>query len=443
MVPVHDAEGAGQGGEGSEGVMVPAITLSEGQQRAYDVALSGKSMFITGPGGTGKSEVLSTIIKGLGNVGRSVAVCASTGIAAIRVGGSTIHSWLGTGLHQNSGELSKAIARGDVFRNIRKVEERLKGADVLVIDEVSMLSGDYISMMDFWLKRYRKSSMKPFGHVQMIFTGDFLQLPPVSKRGEEADYPYAFQSPAWQKLAMENVALTHVFRQDDREFIEHLMRVRRGYLPLDTQKYFNARVGVKLKDPTRLYAHNATAYSVNFQFLHKLAGKKYEFEADVEADDDMWGEKIVKDCIADFSLELKVGAPVLFLRNNYALKYVNGERGTITEVCPPVITVQKLDGTVVHVVKETWEAKDADQKVRATMAQYPLKLAWAMTIHKSQGMTLDLLECNVSECFAPGQTYVALSRVKTAGGLALTENIEPEHVKTDSVLVEYCQKLGI
>jgi len=419
------------------------IVLSEGQQKALDLALEGRSMFITGMAGTGKSEVLDRIIESLEEQGKSVAVCASTGIAAIRVGGCTIHSWLGTQLCKNSGELSQAIARGDVFKNARKIEARIKSADVLIIDEVSMLSGDYVSMMDFWIKRHRKVISKPFGGLQMIFTGDFLQLPPVKKRGEKMDYMYAFQSPAWQKLEMENVALTHVFRQDDVEFIEHLRRVRKGYLPFDTQKYFNTRAGTALEDPTRLYAHNETVYSVNFQHLQQMPGKKYEFDAVIDAESEMWAEKIVRDCLADVSLELKVGAPVLFLRNNYEKMYINGERGKVVKIEGNEIVVEKRDGDIVEVIPETWELKDADQMVRASLRQFPLKLAWAMTIHKSQGMTLDRLECNVAECFAPGQTYVALSRAKTIEGLALTEPIEPEHVMADAVLVKYCNDLGI
>ena len=148
-------------------------------------------------------------------------------------------------------------------------------------------------------------------------------------------------------------------------------------------------------------------------------------------------------CLAEFTLELKLGAPVLFLRNNYEAHYINGERGTVVRMTPDEVEVEKENGHIVLVTREKWEYKNADDKVLAVMSQIPLKLAWAMTIHKSQGMTLSRLECDASQCFAPGQTYVALSRAKTIEGLALTEPLTPRAVKADPVLVEYCESLGI
>jgi len=421
---------------------VPTITLSADQQAAFDAAVAGENLFITGPGGTGKTEVVNRIITGLRSSGKTVAVTASTGIAAIRLSGCTIHSWLGTGILKNPGELKKALADHELY-NAKKIEQRMKDADVLVVDEVSMLSGDFLSMMDSWIKSCRKVSLKRFGGLQVIFTGDFLQLPPVEKRGDRFEYRYAFESPAWKALKPAPIALRHVFRQDDEEFIGYLSKLRKGQVDEKMLTYFNARVDAKLEDPTRLYARNDRVYSVNYAYLQQLPGEKREYEADIDSEDDRWAEKIVKDCIADYIVELKVNAPVLFLRNNREAGYINGERGTVVEMADGKVTVRKETGHVVEARPETWELRDADQKVRATLTQIPLKLAWAMTIHKSQGMTLSRMECDVAECFAPGQTYVALSRAKSIDGLALSEEMESGHVEADPTLVAYCTELGI
>jgi ATP-dependent exoDNAse (exonuclease V) alpha subunit len=349
---------------------------------------------------------------------------------------------LGTNILKNQGELAAALKRHDLHR-ARVTEQRISKADVLVLDEVSMMSGDYISMMDFWIKTCRKTSLKPFGGMQVIFTGDFLQLPPVQKRGQKFEYPYAFQSPAWGRSKLRNIALKEVFRQEDAKFIDMLMRVRKGRVGLKHLAYFNEQVGATLKNPTKLFAKNDAVYAENYKHLAALEGEKIEYEAIIECEQDRYAEKLVKDCIAEFQLELKVGAPVLFLRNNYQEGYINGERGVVVDMRADRVTVQKSSGRMVDVERETWEYKDPEGKILATMKQMPLKLAWAMTIHKSQGMTLDLLEVNASECFAPGQTYVALSRAKTFEGLSLTEPLTHKAVKADPVLVDYCDSLGI
>jgi len=407
------------------------------------LVLDGNSVFITGPGGVGKSFVLDRIIQGLRERKKDVAVCASTGIAAIRLYGSTVHAFLGTGLCGSPRALAQGLKKGEV-RNPEKVEMRLRRTDVLVLDEVSMLSGDYLDMMDMWLQRNRRV-LKPFGGMQLVFCGDFLQLPPVQKQTDRFDHLYAFQSPAWAARNPVMVPLTEVFRQHDKEFIEHLMLVRKGQVPATTLAYFSKRVnalGVSL-NPTRLYSRNDTAARVNKERLDALKAPMKTYTADIEGDSDMWMEKIVKDCLAELDLVLKIGAPVLFLRNNYEAGYINGERGTVIDLGEGYVQVQKMDGRVVQVNQECWELRDGERTVRATMRQYPLKLAWAITIHKSQGMTLDLLQCDVSECFAPGQTYVALSRASTVEGLGLTAPMRAEHVQADPTLVAYCNDHGI
>jgi ATP-dependent exoDNAse (exonuclease V) alpha subunit len=419
---------------------VDHVVLSEGQCDALEAAVAGDSIFITGPGGTGKSVLVEHIIAALRKAGKEVAVAASTGVAAIRVGGCTIHSWLGTQIKKNKAELAKTVSEHRI-KDIRRIEQRLRDCQVLIVDEVSMLSGDYVEMMDFWLRRVRRVITKPFGGLQVIFTGDFLQLPPVKKRGEHFEYDYGFQAPAWKKADLKVHALTKVFRQDDQEFVDMLMRLRVGDLDPLVFAYFNSRCGAELYvDPTRLYARNDTVHSVNFRELRKLPGRQYTYDCELEGEDE-WAEKLARDCIADPFVELKLGAPVLFLYNNYEVGYVNGERGTVVECRRGFVKIEKADGRVVPVDPVSWTIKDADDETRATMRQLPIKLAWAMTIHKSQGMTLDALECDVSECFAPGQTYVALSRVRSYEGLSLTEPMESKHVRVDKEIVAFCQSV--
>jgi ATP-dependent exoDNAse (exonuclease V) alpha subunit len=378
--------------------MVP-LTLSPEQKQAYDLSLAGRNVFVTGPGGVGKSEVVNQIIEGLGHSGKNVYVTASTGVAALRVGGSTIHSYLGTGIAFNKDVLRKNFARGYIPR-LEKVEERFRKTDVLVIDEISMLTGDYLEMMDWWIKRHRTST-SPFGGIQLIFSGDFLQLPPVIKREMNIASKYAFQSPAWARANFETVHLETCFRQDDAEFLKHLLRIRRGVVPFDTDKYFRVCVNAALDEPTRLYSTNNKVLEVNMSYLTQLPGPVHEYEATFDGDAENYAEKLVKNCIADFCVELKVGAPVIFLRNMYEegrLSVVNGQRGEVVSCDEGFVTVV-TDGLTYTINPVEWEYKDADQNVLCTMHQIPLKLAWALTIHKSQGMTLDTLHCDVASCF--------------------------------------------
>jgi len=419
------------------------LILSPEQREAYDLAMDGRNVFVTGPGGVGKSEVVNQIIDGFHMDGKNVYVTASTGVAAIRVGGSTIHSYLGTGIAFNKDSLRKDFARGYVPR-LEKIEERFRKTEVLVVDEVSMLTGDYLEMMDWWIKRHRTSTA-PFGGIQLVFSGDFLQLPPVIKRSMKVATKYAFQSPAWERADFQTVHLETCFRQDDEELLKHLLRIRRGVVPFDTDKYFRERVGVELDEPTRLYSTNQKVFEVNMQYLTQLPGEVREYEATFEGDADKYAEKLVKNCIADFCVELKVGAPVIFLRNRYEdghLSVVNGQRGKVIGFEEGRVQVVS-DGCTYDVDPVEWEYKDADQKVLCTMHQMPLKLAWALTIHKSQGMTLDSLHCDVASCFEKGQVYVALSRVKSVGGLSLSAPLDAKKVQACREALDFYEALEV
>lgn len=423
--------------------MPEPFQLSDEQQRAVSLVNDGHSIFLTGAGGTGKSETLNRIIEQFTQKRKTFAVCASTGIAAVRIGGCTIHSCLGTGILKNIEELKAALDRGKM--NIERMTWKLGRLDAIIFDEISMISGDQIEMFDWWLRRIH-GTKKPFGGIQMVLSGDFLQLPPVIRRDDVIEYEYAPASPAWQQLDPEIVYLTKIFRQEDAEFIEHLARVRYGEADDATIDYFNQRVGRKLKLPTRLYAKNDKVDKINSRELQKLSSRLHTFHASFEGDD-RYFEKLARDCIVPEHLELKEGASVLFARNKYDYVnfgppwYINGERGIVKQIDDDGICVEKDDATVVTVTPETWSLYDHQHRIIATMRQYPLKLAWAITIHKSQGATLTEMLCDVSECFSHGHVYVALSRVKSLAGLSLSRPMKAKDIYADPDVVQWYRML--
>lgn len=408
--------------------------LGEEQQRAYDDALAGRNCFVTGPGGVGKSELVHRIVRDLRGKGRKVAVTASTGIAAINVGGVTIHSFLGLGIAGNKDAGIKAMSSNKLL----EVQKRIGSIHTIIIDEISMMTGDYIDMMDWWLCMVRGAPVGsiPFGGYQVIFVGDFLQLPPVI-RDNEVKRKYAFQGAAWQSAGLAHHFLLKNYRQSASEFKKHLMRIRRGVFPEDTEDFFGECVGRKLSvTPTRLYPTNQEARNVNDRALSKLSGESFEATAQLEGAP-KWCDALKDNCIAELELSLKRGAPVIFLKNNRELGYYNGMRGNVTDFSPEAVQVALADGTAIAVGREQWEMVSATDEVLATLDQFPLKLAWAITVHKSQGMSLDFLEFDPSSTFEDGQAYVALSRVRTLEGLRLTTSLRPKHVRAARLVVEY------
>jgi len=424
--------------------MQTPFQLSDEQQQALDCVTTGESIFLTGPGGTGKSETINRIIEELTLQGRRFAVCASTGIAAVRIGGCTIHSCLGTNIINSVDDLKVAIKHGKL--NLDRATWKLGALDTIILDEVSMLSGDYITMMDWWLRTLLGGTKKPFGGIQVIFSGDFLQLPPVIRYDQPVRDEYAPASKSWQKLNPKIIYLTKIFRQDDKEFIRHLNGIRYGNPSSETIDYFNARVGAPLKLPVQLYAKNAAVDAVNNRELAKLPGAAKLYEAEFSGDQRLWS-KLARDCIVPDKLRLKPGAPVLFARNKYEYGppvetlFINGERGVIEELADDTITVKKDTGEIVFVEPERWGLYNHQHKEVAAMEQFPLKLAWAITIHKSQGMTLSAMRCDVSECFSPGHVYVALSRVKTLDGLSLVRPVTANAVEADPDVVQWYREL--
>jgi len=384
------------------------------QAQALGVMLGGESVFLTGPPGAGKTFVLNQFVKRAVKTGKVVAVTASTGIAATHIGGTTIHSWSGLGIRDVLG----ARDRQQLAGNARLVK-RYNACDVLVIDEVSMLHGHRLDMVNEVCKLLRKSE-RPFGGLQVVLVGDLFQLPPVNRGSDEMDF--AHLSDAWQELEPKICYLSEQHRQQEDGLLDLLEAMRRGELETMHQEILQARIGTKPPDGqqvTRLYAHNVDIATVNQRHLAANTNEPHEYEMETKGPAAKV-EQLGRSVLAPEILELKVGAEVMFVANNPTAGFFNGTRGKVVDFSDDQPVVQ-LAGNKrkIKVTEHSWKLEE-DGRVRAEVSQLPLRLAWAITIHKSQGMSLDSAEIDLSKSFTPGMGYVALSRVRSLDGLYLS-----------------------
>lgn len=428
--------------------------LNYEQKVCFDAAMTNRNVFISGPGGVGKSFVLRAITEEFKLRNRRYRVTASTGVAALNVGGITIHSLLSTGISGSVSQVQSLVGT----RQFHKAMERLQFIETIIVDEISMLSGDYVQMLDFWLKQVR-SDPEPFGGCQMIFCGDFLQLPPVEKRENPIQWQYAFQSPAWKEANFKEVDMHFSWRQEDQTFVNALNVVRFGEYPKDVRKLFRPCVGRELDMPTHLVCTNKESDEINFARLLAHEGTEYVAKPNFSIEKSYikskpdWASEIkvrmAKNSLTDNPLRIKVGVPVLLLKNQVDGQYVNGTRGIVDSVALfehgeiNFISVKLDDGSVIKVFREEYTKFNGDGDREATMRHFPMRLGWALTIHKSQGLTLDNVEIDLGRGFAYGQAYVALSRMKSLEGLALTDAINPIIVKADPELVDFYDKIVI
>jgi len=417
--------------------------LNEEQNNAHNLILSGDNTYITGVGGTGKSFLITTLIESIKEDMKTAVIASSTGISALSIGGVTIHSLLGTGINGTVDDIESYVATPKAKR---KFKDNLRDVDVIIVDEISMLSGPYIDMMDYYLRSMRHTDV-PFGGYQMVFSGDFCQLPPIFRDGDEK--LYAFQSGSWQRAGVVINELTHSFRQEEQDFVNILNRVRMGECDDEVKGFFSECVGRDLDHPTKLFPTNQESFRYNMRQLNELEGKELTFDATFFGQDKYKIEQIKKNCIAETELIVKIGAPVIIINNNRNEGYVNGSRGILQQIDDGGAYVKLLDNTIVYARKYEWELlgpeldENGDHEILASMNQYPIKLAYSITMHKSQGMTLDYLSLDLSRCFASGQAYVALSRVRTKEGLSLDKPINPRQIFVDPVLVDFHKNLKI
>jgi len=382
------------------------------QAQALKIMKSGANVFLTGAPGAGKTYVLNQFIDWAEQEGYTVAITASTGIAASHIGGTTIHSWSGLGIADSLSD--EDLAR---MANTKRLVKRYKRTDVLVIDEVSMLHGKRLDMVDRAARHLRKSG-KPFGGLQVILVGDLFQLPPVS-RDRDAEFDFVHYSQAWQQLGLKVCYLTEQHRQaGDDPLLDILQAMRQNALTLELRKLLMPRLMAGDDETiTRLYSHNIDVDAINQQHLSALPGKVKTFTMTGRGEP-YKVTALKRNLLAPEVLELKVGAQVMFVANNFAEGYVNGSRGQVVAIKKGKPTVQLLSGQKIEVGKYKWTMKEDGVEV-AEVKQVPLRLAWAITIHKSQGMSLDGAKVDLSKAFMPGMGYVALSRVRSLGGLYL------------------------
>lgn len=384
------------------------------QDQALYLMSSGKSVFLTGPAGSGKTHVLNKFIRQQKRKGKEIAITASTGIAATHIGGTTIHSWSGLGIRDELTNQDRLWLTDNA-----RLSKRYAMTDILIIDEVSMLHGKRLNMINEAAQLLR-ASHEPFGGMQVILTGDLFQLPPISRGNEPEDF--AHLSEAWQQLDPAICYLTSQHRQDDGDLLTILNALRANDFDEYHADILQERIGVPPDEAvtlTRLYTHNVNVDTINNQQLDALDGdvEIYEMETSGRR---QFIESLQKSVLAPEILELKVSAEVMFVANNFAAGFANGTRGRVIEFegDSPIVKLQS-NGKMIKVEPHIWRYEE-DGRERATVSQLPLRLAWAITIHKSQGMSLDSALIDLSRAFTYGMGYVALSRVRSINGLYLS-----------------------
>ena len=425
-----------------------APALSEEQRRVAErIEDSMAHVFVTGRAGTGKSTLLQHLAR---TTSKSIAICAPTGVAALNVGGQTVHSLF---------QLPIGVIAGQRLYRREEVRAVLRGIETLVIDEVSMVNADLMDAIDRTLREARRRQREPFGGVQVVLFGDPYQLAPVPPReAEERAYfrdhyrsPWFFDAKVWEAADLEAVELRTIHRQRDPEFADMLTAVRHGEVTPEIGRALNeagARPVPPGEDVITLATTNATVARINAQGLAALPGRTQAAVAEIE------GEFGASYYPAEPTLELKDGARVMFLRNDVSgdARWVNGTTGTVVGIARGKVTVETDEGETHDVEPATWErfryqydavARSLTKDVVAEFTQFPLRLAWAVTIHKSQGQTYDRARIDLGpRAFAPGQTYVALSRLRTLDGLHLVRGIRPSDVIVDPFVREFMTRAG-
>lgn len=413
------------------------------QKEALDLLKSGKNIFLTGAAGAGKTYVLNKYIEYLKRHHVPTAVTASTGIAATHLHGMTIHSWSGIGIKNSLDQ--KELEKLAKTERIRDHYEKTK---VLIIDEISMLHPHQLDMVDAIAKNILKNDL-PFGGMQVVLCGDFFQLPPVSSSPLTGEKSFAFDADAWKNGDFHICYLHEQHRQDGDPLLDILNDIRNGTAGEHTKTILRTRYK---KEPestvkaTKLYSRNINVDTINETELLSIVSEEKSFPM-VTKGHAALVEGLKKSCLAPETLFMKVGAEVMFIKNDQYGEFVNGTRGVVTSFDKATTwpIVKTFDGKNIVAYPEEWKFEDGG-KIQAVISQIPLRLAWAITIHKSQGMTLDAVEIDLGDAFEPGMGYVALSRVRKLSGLKLMNlndmalRVHPYILENDETFRSHSQK---
>ena len=398
------------------------------QREALNILKTGANVFLTGEPGAGKTHTINAYVSYLRSCGVEPAITASTGIAATHIGGMTIHSWSGIGIRTklDKYDLDKIASSEYIVRRINRTR-------VLIIDEVSMLSGHMFDMVDMVCREVKQKS-ESFGGMQIILVGDFFQLPPIMKKdfAEEKQNTlvdvgrlqsggtFAYDSGAWERTRLVSCYLSEQHRQDDADFLSVLSGIRAGAVSPRHREHINSRkieIGDMPENITKLFSHNVNVDQVNSTELGKLSQEIKLFTMSSSGKEAIV-TMLKKGCLSPENLELKVGAVVMCTKNNPKERFVNGTLGTVIgfEEFSGHPIVKTKNGRNIIIAPMDWTVEE-NGKVRAQITQIPLRLAWAITVHKSQGMSMDAAIMDLSQVFEFGQGYVALSRVRRLSGL--------------------------
>ncbi|MFH1894374.1 MAG: PIF1 family DEAD/DEAH box helicase [Patescibacteria group bacterium] len=380
------------------------------QEEALSAMKMGYNVFLTGPPGSGKTFLLNKYIDYLREKNKSVAVTASTGIAATHMNGTTLHSWSGLGIKED-------LTKNDIKKLMKKsyLRKHYKNNKILIIDEISMLTAAKFDAVDRACQQF-KASIKPFGGMQVVCSGDLFQLPPINKNSL---VNFVVESQAWKNMDMKICYLEEQHRHTDKDLFTLLNHIRNNNVEA-SKKILMGRPqqGDPLEIPTKLYTHNIDVDAVNSVELAKIAGEEFVYHMTATGKKEVV-TALKKSCLAPELLVLKKGAQVMFLKNNFEVGYVNGTQGSVVDFdIEGLPIVETIYGQKIIAKLASWTV-DEDGKRIARINQLPLRLAWAITVHKSQGMNLDAAEIDLSKCFVEGMGYVALSRLRSLAGLKL------------------------
>lgn len=405
--------------------------FSEDQKHAWDLLQTEGNVFVTGEAGSGKSFLIREFMRGKDP--KKFPILASTGAAAVLIGGRTFHSYLGLGIMEGGKDATVGRALQD-----RKLVLRLKKTEGLLFDEVSMLSGETLDAAET-ICRFARESVEPWGGLRVVAVGDFAQLPPV--HNGYGPKGWAFLHPVWRRSQFQSVVLKQNMRSADSDFLSVLNKIRAGAMTEDVERFLNQRKmdGDDVFEGTRLFARRNQTDAFNNNELDKLDTQMFCFPT-VYGGQERFVTQLRKNSPLGEELFIKVGALVMLRQNDPKQRWVNGSTGYVRDINPSEITIELLSGRTVKVEKVTYSMLNAEGVPVAHATNFPLSLAYAATIHKAQGMTLDRVMVNLSNLWEPGQAYVAVSRAVDPKGLRV-EAWSPNSIKADPLVQRFYESL--